>query len=260
MEDGGWRIEGRGVINILVQHLDPQHESALTQLLSRATPLHVVEVTDNLRVEANHIYVIPPNANLDIAHGVLKLRPRERTRMATRSIDSFLESLAQDQRERAIGVILSGTASDGTLGLEAIKAEGGITFAQDDSAKYDSMPLSAAAAGCVDFIFSPGNIAKELARLAKHLTSPAVPPRHLLRKKTGKTWMRRAVIRRCPSAAIAASVWRQRTGARFPALRRAGMKWPARANKTATKKSSFSSETIPGWIFPSIKPAPSTGA
>src|SRR5207245_240130 len=87
---------------------------------------------------------------------------------AYRSIDSLCESLAQDQRECAIGVILSGTATDGTVGLEGIKAEGGITFAQDDSARYDSMPRSAVAAGCVDFVLSPENIAKELARIARH--------------------------------------------------------------------------------------------
>jgi two-component system CheB/CheR fusion protein len=119
-------------------------------------------------VEANHIYVIPPNTNLGIAQGVLKLHPRPQNRGAHHPIDAFLESLAQDQHECAIGVILSGTATDGTLGLEAIKAEGGITFAQDDSAKYNSMPRSAMAAGCVDFVLKPENIAKELARIAKH--------------------------------------------------------------------------------------------
>jgi two-component system CheB/CheR fusion protein len=153
---------------LLVQHLDPQHESALPQLLTRTTSMPVREVTNNLSVEANHVYVIPPNTNLVIAKGVLKLQPREPSRMSIRSIDSFLESLAQDQGERAIGVILSGTATDGTLGLEAIKAQGGITFAQDDSAKYDSMPRSAVAAGCVDFVLKPEGIAKELARIAKH--------------------------------------------------------------------------------------------
>src|SRR4030095_8385835 len=117
---------------------------------------------------ANHIYVIPPNTNLTIAKGILKLQPRPEARAPTRSIDSFFESLAQDQREQAIGVILSGTATDGTLGLEAIKAEGGITFAQDDSARYDSMPRSAIATGCVDFVLKPENIAKELAGIAKH--------------------------------------------------------------------------------------------
>jgi two-component system CheB/CheR fusion protein len=125
---------------VLVQHLDPQHESALTQLLTRATSLPVREATNNLRVEVNHVYVIPPNTNLALAQGVLKLQPRQQTRTPQGSIDFFFESLAHDQRERAIGVILSGTATDGTLGLEAIKAEGGITFAQDDSARYDSMP------------------------------------------------------------------------------------------------------------------------
>ncbi len=153
---------------VLVQHLDPQHESALTQLLARATSMPVHEVTNNQRVEPNHVYVIPRNRNLFIAQGRLNLRPRRKDRTPQHSIDAFFESLAQDQRERAIGVILSGTATDGTAGLEAIKAEGGITFAQDDSAKYDSMPRSAIAAGCIDFILAPDAIAKELVRIAKH--------------------------------------------------------------------------------------------
>ena len=98
----------------------------------------------------------------------MKLQPRGRTRKPHRPIDGFFESLAADQRERAIGVVLSGTATDGTLGLEAIKAEGGITFAQDDSAKHESMPRSAVAAGCVDLVLAPAKIAQELARIAKH--------------------------------------------------------------------------------------------
>ncbi len=157
-----------GMAFVLVQHLDPVHESALTQILSRATPLPVNEITDHQPVQPNHIYVIPPDTNLSIEQGILKLTPRERARMPHRPIDSFFESLSQDQRDRAIGVVLSGTASDGTLGLEAIKAEGGITFAQDDSAKHDSMPRSAVAAGCVDLVLSPADIAEELARIAKH--------------------------------------------------------------------------------------------
>src|SRR5437879_4867153 len=153
---------------VLVQHLDPAHASALTQLLARATRMPVREVSNNMPVQPNHVYVIPPNTTMAIAHGNLKLQPRVETSGAHRSIDFFLESLAQDQHERAIGVILSGTASDGTLGTEAIKAEGGITFAQDKSARYDSMPRSAIAAGCVDFVLSPETIAKELARIARH--------------------------------------------------------------------------------------------
>ena len=153
---------------VLVQHLDPEHESVLTQILSRATSLPVREITNNLPVQANHVYIIPRNTNLRIEQGVLKLQVRERTRTPHRPIDAFFESLAQDQRERAIGVVLSGTGSDGTLGLEAIKAAGGITLAQDDSAKQDSMPRSAVAAGCVDLVLSPVDMARELGRIAKH--------------------------------------------------------------------------------------------
>ncbi len=160
---------------VLVQHLDPQHDSALVQLLARTTSMPVCEVTHDLPVAADHVYVIPPNTNLSIAQGRLKLQPRPQSSRAQRAIDFFFESLAQDQRERAIGVILSGTASDGTLGLEAIKAEGGITFAQDESAKYDSMPRSAVAAGCVDLVLSPERMANELARIASSHMCRASP-------------------------------------------------------------------------------------
>jgi two-component system, chemotaxis family, CheB/CheR fusion protein len=157
-----------GMAFVLVQHLDPDHESALTQLLAKTTALSVREVANNVAVKPNHVYVIPRNTSLSITRGVLHLQTRELTRGIHRPIDLFFESLAQDQHENAIGVILSGTATDGTLGLEAVKAEGGITFAQDESAKYDSMPRSAIAAGCVDFVLKPEDIAKELARIAKH--------------------------------------------------------------------------------------------
>lgn len=157
-----------GMAFVLVQHLDPDHESALTQLLSRTASMTVSEVTDGMVVAPNRVYVIPPNACMEIAKGVLKLRPRDKASGAHLSIDVFFESLAHDQQERAIGVILSGTASDGTQGLEMIKSEGGFTFAQDDSAKFDSMPRNAMAAGCVDLVLSPKEIAKELARIAKH--------------------------------------------------------------------------------------------
>jgi two-component system, chemotaxis family, CheB/CheR fusion protein len=153
---------------VLVQHLDPLHDSALTQLLARTTAMPVSEATNNLRVEANRIYIIPPNTSMGIAGGRLKLRPRARNGAAARSIDFFFEALAHDQRERAVGVILSGNASDGTVGLEAIKAEGGLTFAQDESARFESMPRSAVAAGCVDAVLSPAKIARELARIARH--------------------------------------------------------------------------------------------
>src|SRR5437764_793049 len=153
---------------VLVQHLDPDHESALAQILARVTSMPVREVANELRIAPNHVYIIPPNTDMATALGVLKLQRRKAGRAPHHSIDFFFESLAQDQHERAVGVILSGTASDGTLGTEAIKAEGGITFAQDESARYDSMPRSAIAAGCVDFVLSPETIAQELAPIARH--------------------------------------------------------------------------------------------
>src|SRR6185295_6130566 len=131
--------------------------------------------------------VIPPNTGLSITAGVLTLHPRAKDRTPTHSIDAFFEALAEDRRDGAIGVILSGTASDGTLGLEAIKAEGGITFAQDDSARYDSMPRSAVAAGCVDYVLSPEGIATELARIAKHPVIAGVGASAVTRAENNRT-------------------------------------------------------------------------
>jgi two-component system CheB/CheR fusion protein len=160
---------GTEMAYVLVQHLDPTHKSALTELLAKATEMPVRQVTDATPVEPNRVYVIPPNVNMTISRGILRLTPRTETRGHHMPIDSFLRSLAEDQRSNAIGVILSGTASDGTLGLAAIKAEGGITFAQDEkSAKFDGMPQSAIAAGCVDFVLSPDAIGRELASIRAH--------------------------------------------------------------------------------------------
>jgi len=158
-----------GMAYVLVQHLDPTHESALAELLARATELPVRQVTDAMPVEPDRVYVIPPNVDMIISQGILRLTPRTETRGHHMPIDRFLRSLAADQGSNAIGVILSGTASDGTLGLAAIKGEGGITFAQDEkSAKYDGMPKSAIATGCVDFVLPPEAIAKELAKICEH--------------------------------------------------------------------------------------------
>src|SRR5580658_8710624 len=113
----------------------------------------VNEVRDGMRVEPNHVYVIPPNTNLALLHQRLSLMPRAEKQGLHLPIDYFLRSLAEDRRGSAVGVILSGTASDGTLGLKAIKAEGGITFAQSEtSAKYPGMPNSAIASGIVDYV------------------------------------------------------------------------------------------------------------
>jgi two-component system, chemotaxis family, CheB/CheR fusion protein len=158
-----------GMAFVLVQHLDPTHKSILSELLARSTRLPVSEVSDGMRVAPDHVYVIPPNTCMAITEGALYLQPREEGHAGRRPIDYFLRALAEDQRHLAIGVILSGTDSDGTLGLEAIKAEGGINFAQDpNSAKYDGMPHSAIVSGHVDFILPPEGIAQELARISRH--------------------------------------------------------------------------------------------
>ncbi|HYQ91661.1 MAG TPA: chemotaxis protein CheB, partial [Candidatus Competibacteraceae bacterium] len=154
---------------IFIQHLDPAHISTLPALLSKATIMPVGEAQDGQIVEPNHVYVIPPNTSLGILHGKLQLLPRQKTGYRHLPIDQFFSALAEDRDSQAIGVILSGTASDGTLGLKAIKAAGGITFAQDEqSAEYDGMPHSAMVAGCVDFVLPPTQIAAELAQIARH--------------------------------------------------------------------------------------------
>jgi two-component system CheB/CheR fusion protein len=158
-----------GLAFVFVQHLAPRHESMLTELLSRSTKIPMHEVENGMAVAPDHIYVIPPNTNMFISGGTLHLMPRRESELQHMPIDCFLTSLAEDRKDRAIGVILSGTASDGTLGLKAIKAEGGIAFAQDEkTAKYDSMPRNAIATGCVDFVLPPEGIAKELASIGRH--------------------------------------------------------------------------------------------
>ncbi|HEX9045801.1 MAG TPA: chemotaxis protein CheB [Verrucomicrobiae bacterium] len=168
--------EDTGMAFVFVQHLDPTHESALTQLLARATRMRVVEARHNERLEPNRIHVIPPNKILTLSRKQLKLAPRGNGYEERMPVDYFLQSLADEEGGNAVGVILSGTGSDGTRGLLAIKAAGGITFAQDEkTAKYTPMPLSAVTSGCVDFVLSPARIAAELVRIAGHLRqAPAV--------------------------------------------------------------------------------------
>jgi two-component system, chemotaxis family, CheB/CheR fusion protein len=158
-----------GMAYVLVLHLDPARESKVAEILARTTVLPVAQATDGMRVAPDHVYVIPPNCEMTIEHWVLHLRNRDPQRAANTTIDTFLRSLAVAHGSDAIGVILSGTASDGTLGVAAIKGESGITFAQEpSSAKYDGMPASAIASGCVDFVLTPAGIAKEIARIRHH--------------------------------------------------------------------------------------------
>jgi two-component system CheB/CheR fusion protein len=161
-----------GMAYVLVMHLAPHHKSALTQILQSKTRMPVQTVKDGMEVMANNVYVIPPNTCMSIVDGHLKLSPRSSS-VGNYAVDFFLTGLAAIYKNNAIGVILSGTASDGTLGLKAIKAEGGITFAQDDSAKFSGMPGNAYEAGYVDFRLSPIGIAQEIARLV------TVPYTHL---------------------------------------------------------------------------------
>ena len=153
---------------VVVQHLDPNHPSSLPTLLARATQMPVIEVSKGVVPAANTVYVLPANKCLVYKKGKLGLTPM-RPQRPTLAIDRFFESLAEDAGPRAIGVLLSGSGSDGTAGLRAIKAAGGITFAQDEqSAKFPSMPRNAIQAGFVDAALSPKQIAEELDRIAVH--------------------------------------------------------------------------------------------
>jgi len=159
-----------GAAYVLLQHLDPKRESILPALLAGSATIPIAEARDGVRIEPDHAYVIPPSMDLEIKDGHLHLLPRPPDRMAHLPIDLFFNTLAKIQKEKAIGVVLSGTASDGSLGLQAIKAAGGICFAQDPrTAKFDGMPQSAIATGCVDAALSPEEIAEEIARLAAGL-------------------------------------------------------------------------------------------
>jgi two-component system, chemotaxis family, CheB/CheR fusion protein len=161
--------ERTGMALVLIQHLDPTHSSALTEILSRTTKIPVVEVTDGLKLSPDRVHVIPANSTMVIHDGELHLGARTLIKGQHLPIDQFFASLAKAHGNKAIGVVLSGTASDGTEGCRAIKAGGGITFAQDQqSAKFSSMPRSAISAGCVDFVLPPREIARELVRIARH--------------------------------------------------------------------------------------------
>ena len=159
-----------GIAIVLIQHLSAKRESSLVPLLSRVTRMPVSEATHNdMRVEGNCVYVIPPGKDLTYVRGALMLKVRQENHGLHMPIDRFMESLVQEEPHRAIGVVLSGTGSDGALGVQAIKAKGGITLAQnEDSAKYGGMPHAAIATGCIDFVLPPSRIAAKLVQIARH--------------------------------------------------------------------------------------------
>ena len=160
---------GCGMAFVIVQHLDPTHKGIMTELLQRSTAMKVVQVKDRTKVLRDCVYVIPPNKDMSILHGVLHLLAPTSPRGLRLPIDYFFRSLAADQQEHSVGVILSGMGSDGTLGLRAIKEKAGVVLVQEPaSAKFDSMPRSAIAAGLADIVAAaedlPGKILACLQR------------------------------------------------------------------------------------------------
>jgi two-component system, chemotaxis family, CheB/CheR fusion protein len=170
-----------GMAFVLVQHLAPDHKSILTELIRRYTRMKVYEVEDGMAVKPNCAYIIPPNKDMAFLNGTLQLMEPSAPRGQRLPIDFFFRSLALDQHERAICIVLSGTGADGTSGLRAIKGEGGLTIAQDPaSTEYDGMPRSAITTGLVDYILPPAEMASQLIAYAMRAfgkrTEPATVP------------------------------------------------------------------------------------
>jgi two-component system CheB/CheR fusion protein len=158
-----------GMAFLVVPHLDPRHESLMVGLLGKYTGMPVVEATEGVGVEPNRVYVIPPNRYLAVTHGVLRLTGPVERRAQQTAIDFFLRSLAEDQQENAICIILSGTGSHGSLGLKAIKANGGMAIVQEPrTAEYDQMPRAAIGTGLADFMLAPERMPEALLEYAAH--------------------------------------------------------------------------------------------
>ena len=159
-----------GMAFVVILHLDPTRTSLLAELLDRQTKMKVVQVDDEPQIAANRVYVTPPGKYLGIAGGRLHLSEPDRPCGARAAIDYFLRSLAEDQQQRAIAIILSGTGADGSLGVKAVKSHGGMVIAQDPgAAAHEGMPSSAIATGTVDHILRPGEMPNVLLRYAEHL-------------------------------------------------------------------------------------------
>src|ERR1700687_884575 len=164
-----------GMAFVLVQHLDPHHGSQLPEILGASTGMPVRTVIDGMPVRPDEVFVIPPNATMILEDGVLRLDDRKPGLHLP--IDAFFESLARVQGGRAIAIVLSGNASDGSNGVKAVKAECGLTFAQDEaSAQHGGMPRSAISTGAIDYVLSPPDIARELIHLSQHSFVAAAPP------------------------------------------------------------------------------------
>jgi len=200
-----------GLAFVIVQHLDPDHSSILVDLIKHHTNMQVFQIKDGMRIAPNCVYVIPPNKDLALLHGMLHLIDLSLPHGFRLPIDHFFRSLAEDQRHKAIGIVLSGTGTDGSLGVKAIKAAGGMTMAQEGStAKYDGMPRSAIVTGCIDYVLPAKKMPAELVRYVRHpyvskvAETEAVGETHLekifilLRSRTGHdfTYYKRNTIDR----------------------------------------------------------------
>lgn len=157
-----------GMAFVLVQHLDPTHESTLADLMSRYTPLKVIQANDGMKVESNHLYIIPPNKDMGMMNGNLQLMEPAEPHGMRLPINFFLKNLAEDQNENSVAIIFSGFGSDGTIGIKSIKAVGGMVMAQDpETADSNSMPASAIQTGLVDFILPPEEMPEKLISYAE---------------------------------------------------------------------------------------------
>ena len=204
-----------GMAFVLVQHLDPNHKSILTDLIRRYTRMPVYEVKDGMVVQPNCVYVIPPNHDMVLEYGTLQLQKPAEPHGHRLPIDLFFRSLALSKQELAIGIVLSGTGSDGTLGVRAIKAEGGMVMAQSpESSEYDGMPRSAIATGLADYILTPAEMPAQLIAYVTQVFGkrPNVVPKaedamkkifNLLRIQTGHDfshYKQNTIIRRIGTA------------------------------------------------------------
>jgi two-component system CheB/CheR fusion protein len=168
-----------GMAYVVVVHLSPEHESSMRHLLQQSTRMPVAQVTESVRIEPNHVYVISPNSQLTMRDGSLEPAPGVKHRGSRMTIDVFLETLGEAHKHRAVGIILSGTGSDGTLGARSLKASGGIVLAQaPEDAEYDAMPRSAIATGAVDFVMPAREMPHKISSLwqnARSIQLPALP-------------------------------------------------------------------------------------
>ncbi len=173
---------------VIIQHLDPNHKSILTDLISQYTSMNVNAAKEGVRIKPNSVYVIPPNYDLSILNKTLHLEKRNLQHTLHLPIDYFFRTLAEDQHENAIGIVLSGTGTDGTLGIKAIKGEGGIAIAETtETAAYDGMPQSALSTGMIDFVLPPDEIPNKLLSYTSRIYKDRIPTKPVIAPKTEET-------------------------------------------------------------------------